>query len=518
MGYSTKDIERAREYIKKDIVEGLFSQKGGSNFASLCGRDIEYIFNLYDEVFFQSQIKTKIKEIPGTRLAFYASERTSGAGGVCSIERDRKECIYYLDIAPNIVNTIFKKNRSGLPLAAGIGCRDRLECLMLIIEHQIVHLLMILWGYLDSNGDSIYGSHGGLFQCMAKEYFGHTNVGHDLGFTSIDFGNSPKPTPSRTLGTRKAPPSFGYAYWSNSCYLDSLMIVMLEGVSSFWRLGLMESNIDKTPYKGICYGSKTFSEATIGDIRSYVKQIQTQIKADYRALHASPGKTLVRCTLLRKLLWRCIPELRPEGEWIIFNSGVIYEALAGLFPVLGMDVPIKIHRWKPEKKKWIPDPVEYRKIAMFTMWDYLDPLTDVEPEKDYTEIRWDNLQAHGLVFSNGGAPRIKNFGVPGVEKGINIIEGDSYPYHVTKIRAFGETIIHGRYRLVGVVTLEGISPTGEGGTHFVSYFLGRDDRWYHYNDTSARIVAINKLPSDGVWVERNGRMPSMYFYQKIRDK
>jgi len=512
MGYSLEDIQTARAYIKGVVVDEIFSNKGGANFIRLSGADVGYIFRLYDEVFFQNQIKEKVN-ISGGELKYYASERTSGAGGVCSINYSEEKCIYYLDVSPNIINTIFRQNKEGLSDAAGIGCKDRLECLQLIMEHQIIHLLMIIWEYFSDPDDEIYGTHGKLFQCMSREYFGHTIFEHDLGFTSIQEFEEPKlHPPVRKVAT------FGYAYWSNSCYLDSLMIVLLENASSFWRMNLMESDVDSFVYgKGTCNVLGGSRIITYADMREHTRKIQTQLKEDFKSLH-SPKASGIMCTRIRSLLQECLPEMKQRNDWVTFNVSAIYDVLVGMFPVLIMDVPIRIHKWSLAKNTWIPNPIQYEKVALFTMWDYLDPLTNVEKGGNYKEIMWNLLQSQTLVFYNGGTPRIKNFGEMGKEKGVNIISGGRYQFSVQKIRAFGPTIIGGRYRLVAVITLQGVSPQGEGGSHYVAHFLGTDGRWYYYNDQSAVITPVKNLPNSGIWKEERGMMPSMYFYQKIKNR
>ena len=525
MGYSAEEIRKAREYIKKRAIADLFSKKGGANFFSLSGRDIESLFGTYDEVFFQNQISQKLTETPGTHLRFFASERTSGAGGMCTIERDGEECTYYLDIAPNILNTIFKTNKDGLQDAAGIGCKDRVDCLLLIMEHQIIHLLLILWGYYppEDTEEEIYGSHGALFACMAKEYFGHTSIKHDLGISSINVTGDDILEGALVKAIKKPPP-FGYAYWSNSCYLDSLLVVLLENASSFWRIGMMESNVNSFVYPkggGICDVGAGSKITTVFEVRQHAQKIQNQIKNDFQLLE-NPGKYPPKCSLLRGLLAECLPGMR-KGGWVTFSTNLVYDMLVGLFPILAMDVPIQIHRWKDSKKGWVPEPVKYQKLGSFGMWEYLEnPADTAEEGVDYKELRWDLLQAQGIAFFNGGSPRIKNFGEEGQEKGYNIIVGDEgtktrHPFNVKKARKFGETIIDDRYRLVGVVTLQGVSPTGEGGSHYVAHLLGRDHKWYYYNDIGSKLVPVKKLPVSGVWKEEDREMPAMYFYQKIKD-
>lgn len=510
MGYSQEDIYAARKYIKQIGMQALFPH--GVNM--ITDDDVQYIFDLYDQIFFHSQIREKIGDM-AAELKFYASERTSGVGGLCGIEREKEMCNYYFDIAPNIIHTIFEKNRNGLGWAAGVGCEDKFECLQLIIEHQIIHLLLILWDYYPLEyANNIYASHGLLFQCMAKEYFGHSRFEHDLG-ASINVeveGVKDLPETFRQFQTvRRGVIPFGYSYWSNSCYLDSLLIVLLENISPFWRKAIMEADLDKVTYRRNACEKPESKIDTIPKLREYSKSVQRQIKADFKAMPISQN---LQCSMLRSLLIDCLPSMKKKNSWVIYSVVNIYDALSSMFPGLVIDVPVQIHRWKSQLNRRIPDPINYQRESTLLMWDYLDPLVGSRGE-DVKQIRWDLFESPVIVFYNGGTPRIKTFNQAGREKGVNIIARDNYPFDVTKARAFGETIINGRYELVGVITLLGVPIKGEGGSHYVGHFMGTDGNWYFYDDMISKIVLVEKLPVTGVWKEEKGQMPAMYFYQKV---
>jgi hypothetical protein len=528
MGYTIKEIQAARAYIRNVAISDIFANKGGASFTSLNGRDIENLFNLYDITFFQGQIREKI-EGEFANLEFYARSRTSGAGGVCGVKKESVAglpqgqkmyaCTYFLDIAPNVLESIFRTNAAGLPTAAGVGCSDRLGCLQIIMEHEIVHLLMISWGYSSKSvsNPTVYGSHGLLFQCMIEEYFGHARFDHDLGLTIVmDDGKHVGNLPDAFMRYRMEKGSLagvGFQNWAASCYLDSILMVLFDNISPFWRKNIMDVNVDTIEYSRSVCDTKSKVD-TIDKLKDHAKKIQDQMKIDYKTLHAD--KKIIKCTILRHLLSECLPSMKPNGSWVMFNTGATYEAIANIFPGLLIDVPIQINRWSDEIGDYIPDSVDYAKEALLTMWDYLDPLIDIEERADYKEIRWDLMDSSILVFYNGAIPRIRKFNESGNEDGYVYINGEKHSFDVTKARKFDYTIIDGRYRLIGVVTLEGVSPTSEGGSHYTAHFLGTDNKWYYYNDLGAIIKPVNgSLPLDGVWIEENHKMPSMYFYQKI---
>ena len=540
MGYTIQEIRSARALIKKIMIEEVLYNKGRENFTSLNGNDIGALFKLYDVTFFQGQIQEKIAEM-GSYIEFFARSRKSGVAGLCGVKLVDGQKIYYLDIAPNIVETLFKFYPDGLYIEAGLSCKDRLSCIQLIVEHEIIHLLTIIWGFSINKNSTVntdvYGTHGLLFQCMIEEYFGHSRYDHDLGIvltgvvglseaeeSSIVKGN----IPNAFINYRASKNSLigaGFENWSASCYLDSILMVLFDSISPFWRKNIMDVDISTIDYTGKIFGTAVTSIDTMDKMRSHALKIQEQIKKDYTETHAD--KRIVKCTILRQLLAEVVPNMRPHGKWVLFNTGAVYDAIVDVFPDLSLDIPFQIHRWIKDSSyekggTYISDSVDYTKESSLTMWDYMDPLTDLETAHDYKEIRWDLIDSPVLVFYNGGTPRIRNFAKDGVEKGYIYIKGDisgtveKHAFDIFKKRSFGLTIIDDRYRLVGVITLEGVSATKEGGSHYTSHFLGVDKNWYYYNDIGAVVAKVDSLPDEGVWVEKGSSMPSMYFYQKIR--
>lgn len=498
-GYPRMSILETRAQIRKDAINN-FKIKGGENFKSMNSTNVEFLFDLYDRLVFENQIREKV-QLDNVNLNFYAKPRTSGPGGITGTFENE----VYIDIAPNVLNSIFKRRT--------VQCKDRLECLMLIMEHQIIHLLMILWGFSSLSPteeprlEEIYGVHGKLFQCLLDTYFGHKDFNHDLGLTDIYSPISPSP--------EKQPPSTGYGNWSNSCYIDSVIMIILENVSPFWRRSIFNSTAKNLDFTN--GGRKKISKEKLETLGRHAENVRDQLAEDYKNLHEE-GDDVVECRDLRGLLKSVAPEMKENGRWIMFNAGALYEALVATFPNLLIDVPVQMHRWSKQKNRYVSDTVQYQKEAMLTMWDFMDPLTDRDPNSDYKEIRWDLCESPILVFTNSGLPRIKHFDEKGEENGSFYIEGQKHEFSVNKKRQFGAFIIGDRYELVGVVVLHGVKQGKEGGSHYTSYFKGRDLQWYEYDDMGPSIEGIPELPKKGVWVEQGGQMPSLYFYQRVDRK
>jgi hypothetical protein len=509
-GYSTDEISRARNYIYLTMKENL-KEKGGANFSRLGARDIDTLFHLYDHVFFQDQITDKVLEPPPEEkrpmdLEFIAGERKTGECSIVGVYDDPREYStnYFIDIAPNILSTIAERV-SSLP---DDRLKDRLGCLMAIMEHSIIHLLILLYDYNLIAKGGIYAEHGALFQCMSESYFGET-IPHDLGFTSVKIT-----TPSKDVR-----PKTGYAWWSNSCYIDSVLMIMLSCKSNFWRDVLFNTNIETITYPaGTCDVPEIEIKYQRRLLKENARRLQRQFKSDYKDLQ--DGTQGLKCSNIRRLLGECKPIIT-SGQ--LYNSSDLYAVIADLFPDLKFVLPYHLSGSPSKKQKSsLSAP-----LAVFEMTDFVR-------EDETKEYEWDKVDSNILVFANGGVPRIKDFSTLGREKGYNYFMDQKFTYEIEKVRAFDLTILDGRYELVGVVVLTGVSAHGEGGSHYISYFKALDGRkpldtdpgvylqadlsgrWYYYNDSAGGSVKyVENIVEEGIFSEKNRKMPSMYFYSKI---
>jgi len=431
--------------------------------------DLVNAYKRYDKIFFDGKISDQLD----VGLIF---RKTNDPDAIIWPE---KEKVYYMNVSAKT----FQED----PLTT-----------MDMLERAIVQLIVLAWG-IKSNFE--------ISECVRKEFFGGDDNGMGMGF---GFG-------------------FGFVNWSNSCYIDSVVMVLFGCLSPFWRETITETNLSKVyhPPTISADGSGCSSEK----LMSLANQFQNQFALDLSDLRA--GEYGKKCTRLRSLLAECTEGVKIKGRWPMFNAGAIYDSIVDLIPTLKTPVPSQIHRVSGG-----PDPVKYISESTLTMWDFMDPLDDVDG--DYKEIRWDLIDSDVLVFVNGGTPRIKKLGSIEPESGYNYIGTDKYKFQVNKARKFDYYILGGKYELVGAVMLHGVSPSKEGGAHYTCYFKRGETspsrtlrsassatlesartsrsassatRWYHYDDMSGRIESVD-IEKEHIFEEIHYTQPAVYFYAK----
>lgn len=523
MGYTIEELARARKLIRLDMLDGPLLERGGANFTSLSTSTIAYIFELYDTIFFQHQIRDHLarkRDLLDFDLSEVASSR---AGGTLTSEEDGEQITYTITIAPRE----FVSLATTRSIIAHTDQKDRLGVLMLMVESLITHILMVSWGYYLASSSS-YSSHGDLYRCMMGEYFGlilPPGFGHTLtsiGDVVIVGGVSPKsPSPSPST---KRPLTTGYTNWAASCYIDSILMVIFATSASEWRTGILDADVSKISYppRGVCSPDSKID--TPDKVRNLASRVQRALASDLKMLLERDPRKELRCTVVRGLLAQCLTELKEDGSWVLYNAGSTYNAIAELFPSIKVEVPRQIMRWRGDR--YVGDGVEYRDESTLQHWDFLDTYIDHEPNQDYGTIRWDLMRSPQIVFVNGGIPRIRRFSSIESEQSRVVMVGDRsgkpmvHEQLIRKARVFGEYILDDRYRLSGVVVLHGVSPTREGGSHYTCYYrVGNSDGkslWYHFDDLRGYASKIKELPDTGVWTEARGQMPSIYFYVRVR--
>lgn len=165
-----------RKLINKRVSKQLFG--GNSNPVNLNPSDIKYITDLYDTLYFNGNINKLLKQQNCT-LEFGISTATQSAGF-----HRKKGCVSKIAIAWPVFKNLFKNNNVNESYESnGIRCYNRLECIQLTLEHELIHLLIRLSPEVPKiikKRDRIYSPHGLLFKDLARAYFGHTGVTHSF--------------------------------------------------------------------------------------------------------------------------------------------------------------------------------------------------------------------------------------------------------------------------------------------------------------------------------------------------
>jgi hypothetical protein len=131
------------------------------------------VFNLYDKIYFNNELNNIIRK-NGVELKFAYSDKLTKTGGHCSKHKNS----YKITISRVVILSTFT-NGEKCHVSNGLQCSSRLECLLNIFEHELIHfVIQITKGHIKS--DPIYKSHGKFFRALVNAYFGHTETKHSL--------------------------------------------------------------------------------------------------------------------------------------------------------------------------------------------------------------------------------------------------------------------------------------------------------------------------------------------------
>ncbi|MCM1990578.1 SprT-like domain-containing protein [Oceanirhabdus seepicola] len=167
MKLSREEVIGKRDEIKKQFIKKSINYLE-YGLVDISAVDIKILFNIYDEIFLQEVFK-KYK----MNIKFSISSRmTSAAGKTLAKTRNGKLVNdFEIRLSKVFFNNLLKTEEDRE--VCGLKCEDRLMAVMLIMEHEMVHLLeFVLYG--DSNCSNP------RFKILAKNIFGHTQSYHKL--------------------------------------------------------------------------------------------------------------------------------------------------------------------------------------------------------------------------------------------------------------------------------------------------------------------------------------------------
>lgn len=172
-------IRKATAQIYWNLQKESRSIRSG-NFQRIGESDLAFLFEQYDEFFFDSRIMPLLKQL-GHPLTFRLSGRMTRAGGKTTREENWRgrhlvHRRYEIAVSTTLLFQTFKDD-SRKVLVTGIECTDRLQALQRIMEHEIIHLVeMIGWYHSDCFRQR--------FKSIARGLFEHRESTHQL--TTVD--------------------------------------------------------------------------------------------------------------------------------------------------------------------------------------------------------------------------------------------------------------------------------------------------------------------------------------------
>ena len=145
----------------------------GPNFSRVGRDDLTRMIHFYDDRFFGGKI-VPTASAEGLRFSL-SSRMTSTAGKMVTQYRDGNydgKRSFQLVLSSTLLFQTFED--VSRPVAvAGCPCKDRVDAMQRVAEHELVHLVeMLIWN--DGNCNEA------RFQSIAHRYFGHTDYQHHL--------------------------------------------------------------------------------------------------------------------------------------------------------------------------------------------------------------------------------------------------------------------------------------------------------------------------------------------------
>ena len=170
--FPRQQIRSWRDEIHKQVLVSSRSMNG-SNFTRVSQTDLQRMVRLYDDRFFGGQI---VATAASEGLRFSLSSRMTRTAGKLVTQYPQGDYNGIRQFEMVLSSTLLFQTFEDVsrPVAvAGCPCRDRVDAMQRVVEHEFVHLVeMLIWN--DGNCSEA------RFQSIASRYFGHTDYQHDL--------------------------------------------------------------------------------------------------------------------------------------------------------------------------------------------------------------------------------------------------------------------------------------------------------------------------------------------------
>jgi hypothetical protein len=177
--YSPEEVDERSRRIYGEML-GQSPHIRTANFTRLGSDDLEGLFAAYDREFFRGRLGEMLHEDGAHPMSFRLSRRLVSAAGqtmrlVRPIRRAGRPATrveYEITVSTTLLFNTFQ-NVDRKVTVGGLECRDRLEALQRIFEHELLHLAEFLgWGRSNCRAAN--------FHALSRRIFAHEAVYHDL--------------------------------------------------------------------------------------------------------------------------------------------------------------------------------------------------------------------------------------------------------------------------------------------------------------------------------------------------
>lgn len=169
--YAPEVISRKRAAIARRLMSGSPNIQR-ETFTRLAVSDLELMFQLYNEVFFEN----RFLDVFSGKLKFSVSSRLTRSAGktLCpkNIGRLKPEAVV-IEVRMGLDFFFRYDEVPGDKTVSGIVTHSALEALQIVFEHELCHVLEFIYFHRSS-------CKGSRFKMMAYRIFGHTDSFHHL--------------------------------------------------------------------------------------------------------------------------------------------------------------------------------------------------------------------------------------------------------------------------------------------------------------------------------------------------
>jgi hypothetical protein len=177
--YSAEEVDERSRRIYDEML-GHSPQIKAGDFTVIGTDDLERLFAGYDREFFRGRLGEMLREDEAHPLAFRLSRRLVSAAGQTMRQTRRvlragipaTKIDYEITVSTTLLFNTFQHPGRRVTVG-GLVCRDRLEALQRIFEHELLHLAEFLgWGRSNCRA--------GNFHALSRRIFAHEGAFHDL--------------------------------------------------------------------------------------------------------------------------------------------------------------------------------------------------------------------------------------------------------------------------------------------------------------------------------------------------
>lgn len=176
---SPEQQQRNFDEIQAEVLRSSRSMRSEANFTAFHPDDLRCMFEAYDRRVMDRSCATALA---GRKLDFILSARMTKAGGRTAwrITRSRRTGEtseeFEIAVSSHLLFQTFRDDSRAVTVT-GLECRDRLQAMQRIVEHEIIHLSeQLVWRNSSCRARR--------FQSIARRLFGHRAHTHDLVTTS----------------------------------------------------------------------------------------------------------------------------------------------------------------------------------------------------------------------------------------------------------------------------------------------------------------------------------------------